>query len=173
MRLDGWQDSGHWKLMHCFVTGFGFDARNFQDAGGAFTLLYWLRDTDYTDYRLMYTQWIEADILILKAIDFFFLLYYSYFSWCGHLHCIKGPINISTDWRLPAAGNRGQMETDLFFMGFSLMDRALQLRVDLHWLPFIFLSFVLFIQTQSLSLASINILSITLTCSSKMCWLIM
>lgn len=57
--------------MHCFVTGFGFDARNFQDAGGAFTLLYWLRDTDYADYRLMYAQWIEADILILKAIDFF------------------------------------------------------------------------------------------------------
>lgn len=41
--------------MHCFVTGFGFDARN----------------TDYADYRLMYAQWIEADILILKAIDFF------------------------------------------------------------------------------------------------------
>lgn len=98
--------------------------------------------------RMMFTQWTESETLILKAIGVFYLTVLFMF----HLCCKMGSINISADWKLPAAENRGQIETNVFFMWFRFMDtlgRWSQCGVASTSIQFSFISFT---QTQSRTL---------------------
>lgn len=116
----GWKILGYWKLTCCSVSVI---SKTLEGPSHCFngweTLL-----------RMRHRQQTEAETLILKAIDVLFFLTVLFIF---HLCCKKGPINISADWKLPAAENRGQKETNPFFMWFSFTDTVvLRFCVVLH-----------------------------------------